>query len=65
MVTEYYVNQAAVPLGVAFFACTCGATQVQCVVHGSSAPNGWSIAADGSARCPHCAGSNESGKPDS
>jgi hypothetical protein len=62
MATEYYVNQATVPHGVALFACTCGATQVECdLSHG--APDGWSIAADGSTRCPHCASSDESEKP--
>jgi hypothetical protein len=62
MAIEYHVNQAAVPLGVALFACACGATQVECDLRRSSAPDGWSIAADGSARCPHCSGSNESEK---
>jgi hypothetical protein len=62
MATEYYVNQAAVPLGVALFTCNCGATQVECDLRRGSPPDGWSIAADGSARCPHCAGSNESEK---
>jgi hypothetical protein len=58
--TEYYVNQATVPVGVALFACSCGATHVECDLHGGTAPEGWWVAADGSARCPRCAGSDES-----
>ena len=58
MAAEYYVNQAGIPLGVAFYACACGAKRVECdVSHG--APEGWSIAADGSCRCPRCSSSNE------
>jgi hypothetical protein len=64
MTTEFYVNQATVPLGVALFSCTCGATQVECDLHHGSAPEGWSIAADGSVRCPHCAGSSGDPKPE-
>jgi hypothetical protein len=63
--TEYYVNQAAVPLGVALFVCACGAKQVECDLHRDSAPEGWSIAPDGSAMCPRCAGANKSTKPES
>jgi hypothetical protein len=56
---EFYVNQATVPLGVAVFSCACGATRVQYDLKRSS-PSGWSTAADGSDRCPHCE-SSESG----
>jgi hypothetical protein len=61
---EFYVNQATVPLGVAVFTCACGATRVQHDLERS--PNGWSAAADGSDRCPHCASSErtpKSGRP--
>ena len=62
--SEYYVNQATVPLGVALFVCACGARQVECdLSHG--APDGWAIAADGSCLCPRCASSNEARKPES
>lgn len=63
--TEYYVNQAAVPLGVALFGCACGAKRVECNLHGGSAPEGWSITADGSCLCPRCASANEPLKPGS
>ena len=54
MTTEYYVNQAAVPLGVALFVCACGMKHVECDLrHG--APDGWAIAPDATALCPRCA----------
>jgi hypothetical protein len=53
---EFYVNQASVPLGVAVFSCSCGATQVE---YGLDRPNGWSTATDGSDLCPHCAGTKQ------
>jgi hypothetical protein len=62
--TEYYVSQATVPIGVALFACACGATRVECDLDPGRAPEGWSIAADGSARCPRCARSNETEEPE-
>jgi hypothetical protein len=58
--TEYYVNQAAVPLGVALFVCACGAKRVECALHPGSAPEGWSIALDGSVLCPRCASAGKS-----
>src|SRR5207302_289121 len=48
--------------GVAVFSCACGATQVRYDTKGSS-PSGWSTAADGSDRCPHCASSDRTPKP--
>ena len=61
--TEYYVNQATVPLGVALFVCACGAKQVECDLnHG--APDGWATAADGACLCPRCASANEPRKPE-
>jgi hypothetical protein len=65
MTTEYYVNQAGVPLGVAVFICTCGAKRVVCDLHPGSAPDGWTVSADGPTLCPRCATANESGKPES
>jgi len=64
MTTEYYVNQAAVPLGVAVYVCACGAKRVECDLHRGSAPEGWAIAPDGSVLCPRCASSNETLKPE-
>ena len=63
--TEYYVNQASVPLGVAVFVCACGAKRVECEPHHGSAPEGWSVSADGTTLCPRCATAGESGKPES
>jgi hypothetical protein len=62
--TEYYVNQAAVPLGVAVYVCECGAKRVDCDLHPGSAPEGWSIAPDGSVLCPRCASSNDALTPE-
>jgi hypothetical protein len=62
MTTDYYVNQASVPLGVAVFVCSCGATRVECDLSASGAPVGWSIAADGSDLCPRCASQDDSEK---
>jgi hypothetical protein len=62
--TEYYVNQATVPLGVALYVCACGARQVECDLSHDT-PDGWAIAADGSCLCPRCASSNETRKPES
>ena len=65
MATEYFVNQASVPLGVALFACSCGATQVQPDLARNTPPEGWSTEPDGSTRCPHCARASEEAKPES
>jgi hypothetical protein len=48
---EFYVNQAAVPLGVGVFSCVCGARLVQ---YGLERPSGWSTAMDLSDRCQQC-----------
>jgi hypothetical protein len=64
MATEYFVNQASVPLGVALFACSCGATQVQSDLSHNRPPEGWSTAPDGSARCPHCTNASEKATQD-
>src|SRR5262249_42178094 len=52
---EVYVNQTSVPLSVAVFTCACGARRIQYDLKRNS-PSGWSTAADGSDRCPRCAG---------
>ncbi len=50
---EYFEIPAPFPCSVALFVCGCGATAVDYDVT-EPAPTGWSVAEDGSARCPRC-----------
>jgi hypothetical protein len=49
---EYIVIPVPFPCSVALFSCPCGAKAVEETK--KAAPKGWSVDADGSARCPVC-----------
>jgi hypothetical protein len=50
---EYFAIPAPCPCSVALFECACGATAVDYDLQ-KAVPAGWSVAEDGSVRCPRC-----------